>query len=43
MTADGHQNSETINETISNRLNELALGLKEFAALGHDGLAEPKP
>jgi ATP-dependent Lon protease len=43
MAADGRPGSENINELVSKRLKELALGLKEFAALGHDGSAEPKP
>ncbi len=43
MTADGRPDSENVNEMVSKRLKELALGLKEFAALAHDGLAEPKP
>jgi predicted ATP-dependent protease len=43
ITADGRPDSENINEMVSKRLKELALGLKEFAALGHDGSVEPKP
>lgn len=43
MTADGHQDSETIIEMVSRRLKELSLGLKEFAALERDESAEPKP
>jgi ATP-dependent Lon protease len=42
-TADGRLGFESINELVSKRLKELALGLKEFAALGHNGSAEPKP
>ncbi|HEY7322033.1 MAG TPA: AAA family ATPase [Candidatus Binatia bacterium] len=42
-TAVGRLGSESINEMVSKRLKELALGLKEFAALGHDISAEPKP
>jgi predicted ATP-dependent protease len=40
---DVRPSSQNINEMVSQRLKELALGLKEFAALGHDGSAEPKP
>jgi ATP-dependent Lon protease len=43
MAADGRPGSENINELVSKRLKELVLGLKEFAALGHNGSAEPKP
>jgi predicted ATP-dependent protease len=43
ITADGRPDSENINEMVSKRLKELALGLKEFAALGHDGSPESKP
>jgi predicted ATP-dependent protease len=43
ITADARPGSEAVNEMVSKRLKELALGLKEFAALGHDGSAEPKP
>jgi ATP-dependent Lon protease len=42
-TADGRLGFESINELVSKRLKELALGLKEFAAVGHNGSAEPKP
>jgi ATP-dependent Lon protease len=42
-TAVGRLASESINEMVSKRLKELALGLKEFAAVGHDGATEPKP
>jgi ATP-dependent Lon protease len=41
--ADGRLDSGNVNEMVSKRLKELALGLKEFAALGHNGSAEPKP
>ena len=43
MTADGRPDSDKVNEMVSKRLKELALGLKEFAALGHDGTLTPKP
>ena len=43
ITADGRPDSENVNEMVSKRLKELALGLKEFAALGHNGVAEVKP
>ena len=43
ITADGRPDSENVNEMVSKRLKELALGLKEFAALGHNGSAEAKP
>ena len=43
ITADGRPDSENVNEMVSKRLKELALGLKEFAALGHNGPAEVKP
>jgi hypothetical protein len=40
--AHGLPDSENVNEMVSKRLNELALGLKQFAAVGHDGSAESK-
>ena len=43
MTADGRPDSDRVNEMVSKRLKELVLGLKEFAALEHDGTLAPKP
>ncbi|GEM_PF-3258678 len=42
MPADG-PDERNVNHVVSKRLKELALGLKEFAATGHDGAEESKP
>jgi HSP20 family molecular chaperone IbpA len=33
----------SVNHAVSQRLKELALGLKEFTGSGHNGITEPKP
>jgi len=43
MPANGCANERDVNHAVSERLKELALGLKEFAASGRDGATEPKP
>jgi hypothetical protein len=43
MPADGGADERNINHAVSKRLKELALGLKEFAAAGHDGAEASKP
>jgi ATP-dependent Lon protease len=43
MRADGGADETNINHAVSKRLKELALGLKEFAATGHDGAEASKP
>lgn len=42
MTADGGADERNVNDAVSRRLKELALGLKEFAVTGRDGESEPK-
>lgn len=36
------RDEQSVNEAVSQRLKELALGLKEFVGSGHDGIAERK-
>jgi predicted ATP-dependent protease len=43
MTTDGGADERNVNHAVSKRLQELALGLKEFAVTGRDGETEPKP
>ena len=40
---DGGAENRSFNQLVAERLRELALGLKEFAATGPDGATEPKP
>jgi len=43
VSADGRGDEQSVNQAVSNRLKELALGLKEFAGSGRDGGSEAKP
>lgn len=42
MPANGSADQESVNKAVSNRLKELALGLKEFALSGRDGATESR-
>ena len=42
MTADGGAGERNVNQVVTQRLKELALGLRESAVTGRDGETEPK-